>query len=39
MAWNMQISTVGEKAKAYCKDVQAQTLVKNILQHYKDVQD
>ena len=27
------------KAKAHCKDVQAQTLVKNILQHYKDVQD
>ena len=27
------------KAKAHCKDVQAQTLVKNILQHCKDVQD
>ena len=32
MATNMQISTIGEKAKAHCKDVQDQTLVKNILQ-------
>ena len=32
MATNMQISTIGEKAKAHCKDVQDQTLVINILQ-------
>merc|ERR1712208_36099 len=35
----MQISTIGEKAKAHCKDVQDQTLVKTYYSYCKDVQD